>query len=50
MSYLEKIEYEIVPKDSLTLIRNCAGCGKKHILLIQKSFVSMLMEIGWMFG
>ena len=29
MSYLEKIEYEIVPQESLSIIRNCSGCGKK---------------------
>ena len=38
MSYLEKIEYEIVPKDSLTLIRNCAGCGKKTYFTNTKKF------------
>ena len=38
MSYLEKIEYEIVPKDSLTLIRNCAGCGKKTHFTNTKKF------------
>ena len=29
MSYLKKIEYEIVPKGSFTVIRNCSGCGRK---------------------
>lgn len=29
MSYLKKIEYEIVPKDSFSVIRNCSGCGRK---------------------
>ena len=38
MSYLEKIEYEIVPKDSMTLIRNCAGCGKKTHFTNTKKF------------
>ena len=38
MSYLEKIEYEIVPKDSLTLIRNCSGCGKKTYFTNTKKF------------
>ena len=38
MSYLEKIEYEIVSKDSLTLIRNCAGCGKKAYFTNTKKF------------
>lgn len=29
MSYLRKIEYEIVTEESFPVIRNCAGCGKK---------------------
>lgn len=29
MSYLKKVEYEIVPKESFAVLRNCAGCGKK---------------------
>lgn len=29
MSYLIKTEYEIVPKNSFTVIRNCSGCGRK---------------------
>lgn len=29
MSYLNKIEYEIVAGESFSVIRNCAGCGKK---------------------
>lgn len=29
MSYLQKIEYEIIPQESLLVIRNCSGCGKK---------------------
>ena len=29
MSYLKKIEYKIMPKESLRVIRNCSGCGKK---------------------
>ena len=27
MSYLRKIEYEIVPKECFKVIRNCGGCG-----------------------
>lgn len=29
MSYLKKIEYEIVPKESFSVVRNCSGCGMK---------------------
>lgn len=29
MCYSKKIEYEIVPKESFSVIRNCSGCGKK---------------------
>lgn len=29
MSYSKKIEYEIVPNESFTVIRNCSGCGMK---------------------
>lgn len=29
MSYLKKIEYEIIPKDSFGVIRGCQGCGRK---------------------
>lgn len=29
MSYLKKIEYEIITEESFSVIRNCAGCGKK---------------------
>lgn len=29
MSYLKKIEYEIVVEESFPVIRNCAGCGRK---------------------
>ena len=38
MCYLEKIEYEIVPKDSLSVIRNCPGCGKKSCYINTKRF------------
>ena len=38
MSYLEKIEYEIVPKESLSVIRNCSGCGKKSHFSNTKKF------------
>ena len=29
MSYLKKTEYEIVPQESFSVIRNCPGCGVK---------------------
>lgn len=29
MSYFKKVEYEIVMEESFSVIRNCAGCGKK---------------------
>ena len=38
MSYLEKIEYEIVPQDSFSVIRNCPGCGKKSFFTNTKKF------------
>ena len=38
MCYLEKIEYEIVPIDSLAVIRNCPGCGKKSRFINTKRF------------
>ncbi|MBD5537469.1 MAG: DUF1062 domain-containing protein [Lachnospiraceae bacterium] len=38
MCYLEKIEYEIVPIDSLSVIRNCSGCGKKSYFINTKRF------------
>lgn len=38
MCYLEKIEYEIVPIDSLTVTRNCHGCGKKSHFINTKRF------------
>lgn len=31
MSYLKKIEYEIVPEESFQVIRNCSGCGRKTV-------------------
>ena len=38
MSYLEKIKYEIVPQESLSIIRNCSGCGKKSTFKNTKRF------------
>lgn len=29
MSYFKKTEYEIVPTQSFTILRNCSGCGRK---------------------
>ena len=38
MSYLKKIEYEIVPKDSFRVIRNCPKCGRKAYFKNTKKF------------
>ncbi len=38
MSYLKKIEYEIVLKDSFRVIRNCPKCGKKTYFKNTKKF------------
>lgn len=38
MSYLKKIEYEIVPERSFRVIRNCAGCGRKTFFENTKKF------------
>ena len=38
MSYLKKIEYEIVPKESFSVIRGCSGCGKKTHFTNTKKF------------
>ena len=38
MCYIEKIEYEIVPIDSFSVIRNCPGCGKKSYFINTKRF------------
>lgn len=38
MSYLKKIEYEIVPKDSFWVIRNCPKCGRKTYFKNTKKF------------
>jgi len=38
MSYLKKIEYKIVLEDSLWIIRNCPGCGKKTHYINTKKF------------
>lgn len=38
MSYLRKIEYEIVLEDSLWIIRNCPKCGKKTYYINTKKF------------
>lgn len=31
MSYSKKIEYEVVPEGSCSVIRNCSGCGRKAL-------------------
>lgn len=38
MSYLKKIEYEIVLKDSFWGIRNCPKCGRKTYFKNTKKF------------
>ena len=38
MSYLRKIEYEIVLKDSFLNIRNCPKCGRKSHYINTKKF------------
>lgn len=38
MSYLEKIEYKIVPKESFSVSRNCPGCGRKSHFINTKKF------------
>ena len=38
MSYLKKIEYEIVLKDSFLVIRSCSKCGKKTHFKNTKKF------------
>ncbi len=38
MSYLKKIEYEIVLKDSFLVIRNCPKCGRKTYFKNTKRF------------
>jgi len=38
MSYLKKIEYEIVLKDSFLIIRNCPKCGRKTYFKNTKKF------------
>ena len=38
MSYLKKIEYEIIPKESFMVIRNCSGCGRKSYFKNTKRF------------
>lgn len=38
MSYLKKIEYEVIPRDSFPVIRNCAKCGRKTHFINTKKF------------
>lgn len=38
MSYLKKLEYEIVLKDSFRVIRNCPKCGRKTYFINTKKF------------
>lgn len=38
MSYSKKIEYEIVPKETFSVIRNCPGCSRKTHFQNTKKF------------
>lgn len=38
MSYFKKIEYEIVLKESFSVIRGCSGCGRKTHFINTKKF------------
>ncbi len=38
MSYLKKIEYEIILKDSISVIRGCSKCGRKTDFINTKKF------------
>lgn len=38
MSYSKKIEYEVVPEGSCSVIRNCSGCGRKALFQNTKKF------------
>lgn len=38
MSYLRKIEYEIVLKNSFWIIRNCPKCGRQAHYINTKKF------------
>ncbi len=38
MSYLKKIEYEMIPEHSFNVLRNCAGCGVKSVFVNTKKF------------
>lgn len=38
MSYLKKLEYEIIPTESFSVIRNCSGCGTKMHYINTKRF------------
>ena len=49
MSYLKKIEYEIVLKDSFLVIRNCPKCGRKTYFKNTKSFFYSKRRISVLF-
>lgn len=38
MSYVKKIEYEIILKDSLSVIRSCPKCNRKTLFINTKKF------------
>lgn len=38
MSYVNKLEYKIVPTNTFKILRRCAGCGCKQIFLSKGNF------------
>ena len=38
MNYLMKLEYEIVPDESFSVVRNCSSCGRKTNFINTKKF------------
>lgn len=38
MSYLQKIEYRIIPGESFRVKHNCGGCGSKRSFVSTKRF------------
>ena len=38
MNYLMKLEYEIVPDESFSVVRNCSSCGRKTNFINIKKF------------
>lgn len=38
MSYVRKIEYTVVPKETFKIVRGCSGCGCKQIFASRNAF------------